>query len=59
MKDYCHKGTHVSGKEFVELVRRLNSNFALGDADKYSLFELVVSLALERNIFSCMGNVCS
>ena len=52
MKDYLRKGTHISGKEFVEFVCRLNSNFALGDADKYSLFELVVSLALERNTFS-------
>ena len=51
VKDYLHKGTHVSGKEFVELVRLLNSNFTLGDENKYSLFELVVSLALKRNAF--------
>ena len=52
MKDYLCKGTHVSGKAFVKFVRRLNSDFALGDADKYSYLELAVSLALERNTFS-------
>ena len=53
VKDYLHKGTRVSGEEFVEFVHQLNCNFALGDTDKYLiLFELVVSLALERNTFN-------
>jgi hypothetical protein len=55
MKDYLHdKGTHINGEEFAELVHRLNCNFMLGDTNKikYSLFELVVSLALERNLFN-------